>query len=111
MGSTFPHPLMMMSHSFIGVAPMLGLAMLGHLALLSGLVLLLAWAIKHLHGDKLKQAALWCIAVGIVLWLLSAAFGMGSYRRGYDDQKVWKMRVSGEQMMDAFGDGIPGDEQ
>lgn len=80
----------MMSHGFF--LPMAGLAGLGHLLLISGVVLLIAWAIKHLHGEKLRQAALWCIAGGIVLWVLSFAFGMGMGA----GQRTWTMKIGSD---------------
>ena len=60
---------------------MIGISMFGHLVLVAGVILLLAWAIKTLHGDKLKQAALWCIAIGVILSVLSGLMGNVMYMR------------------------------
>lgn len=64
---------MMMVHGFM---PTAGLGILGHVLFVSGVVLLLAWAIKHLHGDKLRQAGLWCIVIGLAVCVISISLGM-----------------------------------
>ncbi len=81
---------MMMSHGFL---PMAGLAGLGHILVVSGVILLLAWAIKNLHGDKLRQTALWCIGGGIVLCIVSVAFSMGMGRH----DRTWSMKISNDE--------------
>ena len=49
-----------------------------------GALLLVAWAIKHLSGPKLKKLGLWFFAVGIIGCILvgGMAFGMGGGRVG-----------------------------
>lgn len=84
--------LLMMSFDIV---PMLGFAMLGNIFLLSGIVLLLAWAIKNLHKEKLRQVAVWSIVAGSLLWLLSgvlsASFGgFGNNMRGPENVQ-WMM--------------------
>ena len=58
------------------VSPVLGFAMLGNIFLVSGIVLLIAWAIKNLHKEKLRQVAVWCIVAGSLLWLLTGVLSM-----------------------------------
>lgn len=73
MESSFPSSLMMypMMGSVHFFGPTLFLGMLSHLAIVVGIVLLLAWAIKHLKADQLKRVALWCIGAGIILAILT----------------------------------------
>lgn len=76
----------MMYPSFGAMSVFGPLVGLGHLFVVGGVILLIAWAIKHLHGEKLKQTAVWCIAIGIVLCLVGVGFGMtmmgSSFERG-----------------------------
>lgn len=65
-------------HSSFMFGPGLFLGTLGHLAILSGIVLMIAWAIKHLSSEKLKRAALWCIGIGALLTIATTLF-MGSF--------------------------------
>lgn len=89
---------MMMAHGFL---PMAGLATIGNVVLLSGIVLILAWAIKHLHGEKLRQAGLWCIVIGLMLSIVSLALGMTMKPYSKGKMLMWKGEMQeGSIMMD-----------
>jgi hypothetical protein len=72
------------------------LGTLGHLAIVSGIVLMIAWAIKHLSSQKLKHAALWCIGLGAVLTIATTLF-MGSYGM----RKSFMFKTTDGSMMDS----------
>lgn len=59
---------------------------LSHLLFFVGLVLLLAWAIKHLSGERQKYWGGMCILVAVALWVIamvaSAAMGRGMMGMG-----------------------------
>ncbi len=65
----------------------------GCLLLASGVILLLAWAIRFLPQHKLKLAALWCVGIGLVLVLLSALlFPVGLWTNGTrGTSRPWNM--------------------
>ena len=72
-----------------GLFPFFGLLfVIGHglaaLAGVTGLVLLIGWALKHAPAHKVKLWALWLIAIGLVLGLLTmpAMFGGRGLRGG-----------------------------
>lgn len=59
------------------------------LAFLTGLVFLLAWAVKHLKKDDLLKWAVLLLALPLIGWILAMAFGGfgqwngdGNFRRG-----------------------------
>jgi hypothetical protein len=91
---SFPTTIMMS----YGFAPMFGFAILGNLFLLVGTILLLAWAIKNLHKDKLRQVAIGWIIAGALLWLVSSVIGMsiggfGSHMFRGGNNVPWMMDV------------------
>lgn len=58
---------------------------LGNLVTVIGVILLLAWAIRHLSAEKLKHVGLWCVGIGLLLSLIAGLL-MIPYRgqfRGY----------------------------
>lgn len=64
-----------------GFGPLLFLHVLSNVAIASGVLLLLAWAVKNLSGEKLKRAALWSLGIGLVTSILLGilAFSMAPY--------------------------------
>lgn len=86
---------MMYSGGFFG--PILFLGVLGHLAIAVGIVLLLAWAIKHFPAEKLKHMALWWLGIGVILAILTSlsGFSMHGFTPGMGGGNVnYMMRVS-----------------
>lgn len=69
----------MMAPAGGGVFPLL--LTVSHVFFFIGLVLLLAWAIKHLSGERLKYWGGMCILAAVALWVIamvaSAAMGRG----------------------------------
>lgn len=79
---------------FDGMSPMLALgwhthAMFG-LALFIGLVLFVAWAIKHLKKDVLGKWVLWLVVIGLVGMLLTAPFAWQGMNHKMDNWKELK---------------------
>ncbi len=75
---------MMAPLSIGGYGPSIGflfiLQKLSPILVVAGVIMLVAWAVKHLSGPKLKSLGLWLLGVGIAGCLLAAllvASGMG----------------------------------
>jgi uncharacterized membrane protein HdeD (DUF308 family) len=62
------------------------LSSIGNLAILVGIVFLVIWAVKHLSGEQLKKAGMWCVFAGVVLLLLGMIISFRS--RGYGSRSL-----------------------
>ena len=44
---------------------------ISYLAIIVGIILLVIWSVKHLNGDQMKKAGMWCVFAGVALLFLA----------------------------------------
>lgn len=72
-----------------------------------GVILFIAWAVKHLKKKQLGTLVAWVIGVGIVGMLLTSLFGFGGFNRyggmhDFDNMDEWG--VGGLSNSENFGE-------
>ena len=68
------------------------------IAIAVGIILLLAWAIKHWSANKLKTWGMWFVGIGLIGYILlgGIAFAVGG---GHPGMKRWDMMQKGNGTM------------
>lgn len=79
------------------------------LAFFLGLIFFIAWALKNLKKDQLKNWAITLLIIGIVGWLLTVSFGSLGFSR-YGALKGFGLGTMGPGMMGQFSDCVSDDE-